>query len=311
MVVVLAVATAAILGLVASLLLIMRSRSRAEVAERALHRHRQALDHLPEAGFLVLDRSLRVELASGRALAAFGLRGGSLTGRRLSDELEPEAWTVVEPVLRAGLQGAGARLHVPSGGRDHVLHVAPLPGERGRVDGVLVALHDVTDRRSRERGLSELASRDGLTGLWNRRRLEHELEQLVRGARPGGGVLLFVDLDAFKAINDTLGHDAGDELLRRVARALESSVRRTDLVARVGGDEFAVLLPAMADGEAHAVADKIAKAVRSVWPPGLQGGASIGIAPADGRYASPAAALAAADRNMYSLKRSGRLAKAS
>jgi diguanylate cyclase (GGDEF)-like protein len=215
---------------------------------------------------------------------------------------------VLEPVLHAALEGAPARLYLPSGGRDHSLHVVPLAPAKRQVDGVLVALQDVTERRRRERSLSELASRDGLTGLWNRRRLERELDRLLAGG--GTGVLLFADLDSFKAVNDTLGHDAGDDLLRRVARALESCVRRSDLVARMGGDEFAVLLPAMADREARLVADKIAAAVRSVWPPGLAGGASVGFARVSA-HSTAASTLAAADRAMYSLKRSARLSKAS
>ena len=305
----LAALVAALLGLLVVLALVsLRSSARAKAAEEHLQRYRAALDHLPDAGFVVLDRSLRIELASGRGLAQFGLRPAALSGRRLRDRLAPEAWTVLEPVLHSALEGTESRLHLPSGGRDHALHVVPLAGAHGRADGVLVALQDVTERRRRERGLSELASRDGLTGLWNRRRLEHELGRVLAG--PGAGVLLFVDLDAFKAVNDTLGHDAGDELLRRAARALESSVRRSDVVARVGGDEFAVLLPAMTDREARAVADKISAAVRSVWPPGLAGGASVGVARAEGS-STPASVLAAADRAMYSLKRSGKMAKAS
>jgi diguanylate cyclase (GGDEF)-like protein len=308
---VLAAALTALLALVALAVVSLRGGARAGVAERALQRYRLALDHLPESGFLVLGRSLRVELAAGGALACLGLRAAVPAGARLRDELHPDAWPVLEPALRAALEGASTRLHLPAGGRDHALHVLPLPGGRSRTDGVLVAVQDVTERRSRERGLSALASTDGLTGLWNRRRLEHELEQILRGDRVEGAVLLFVDLDGFKAVNDTLGHEAGDDLLRRIARVLESSVRRTDIVARVGGDEFAVLLPRMTDLEARAVADKIAKAVGGVWPLGLAGGASVGVAVADRRHSSSAAVLAAADRAMYSLKRSGRMAQAS
>jgi len=92
------------------------------------------------------------------------------------------------------------------------------------------------------------------------------------GDRP----LLLLDLDAFKDVNDALGHAAGDELLRRVVTAVQGCVRRADLVARLGGDEFAVLLPAAAPEEAAKVADKIRDAVDAVWPLGLRGGVSVG-----------------------------------
>jgi diguanylate cyclase (GGDEF)-like protein len=307
-----AVLPASLVALVALCVLALvwrRSAARAQAAERALSRHRAALDLLPDSGFLVLDRSLRIEIAAGPGLAGFGVEMDSPVERRLRDEVGSEVWAVLEPVLRSALEGAPAKLQLPAGGRDHLVQVIPVPGRRGRADGVLLALQDVTERRRRERGLNELASKDGLTGLSNRRRLEHELARRLE--RVGGAVLLYVDLDAFKTVNDTLGHDAGDELLCRVARALESSVRRSDLVARMGGDEFAVLLPPVTNREARVVADKIAAAVRSVWPTGLAGGASVGIAHAGGAYSSPAAVLAAADRAMYSLKRSAKLAQAS
>jgi len=308
MAIVLAVAAAA---LVALFLVVLRLRAQALATERLLLRYRVALEHLPEAGLIVLDRSLRTELAAGPGLAAFGLEPALLSDRRLRDALPSDLGTILEPALRAALEGKRSQLQVPTAGRDHSLQVAPILGPEGRAAGVLVALQDVTERRRRERGLSELASRDSLTGLWNRRRLEHELERLLGAPQPGTGVVLLIDLDGFKGVNDALGHDAGDELLRRVARALESSVRRTDLVARLGGDEFALLLPGMTEDEAGGVAEKVAAAVRSVWPPGLPGGASVGVGTAGGRYSTATAVLAGADRAMYGLKRSRRLAQAS
>ena len=289
----------------------LRFRRRARAAEAQLARHRLALELLPGTGLVLLDRSLRAQLAAGPGLAAFGLEPAQLAGRRLSDALSPEAGAILDPALRAALEGSTHRLQLSSERLDHFVQVAPIPGPEDRPGGVLIALHDVTERRSRERGLSELASRDGLTGLWNRRRLEHELERLLGGPDPATGVVLLVDLDDFKRVNDTLGHEAGDALLARVARALESAVRRTDLVARLGGDEFALLLPGMAEAEAGAVAEKVAAAVRSVWPPGLPGGASVGVASVGGRHLSPGAVLAAADRGMYGLKRSRKLRRAS
>ncbi len=109
-----------------------------------------------------------------------------------------------------------------------------------------------------------------------------------------------LDLDGFKRVNDTLGHAAGDELLRRVATAVQGCVRRADLVARIGGDEFAVFLAGATPSEAQQVADKIRSAVAAVWPLGIPGGVSVGISAA-GQGAGDA--LGRADRAMYADKR--------
>jgi diguanylate cyclase (GGDEF)-like protein len=157
---------------------------------------------------------------------------------------------------------------------------------------------DVTDRKRRERRLTELASKDALTGAWNRTRLAEELEWLTRGGRTGS--LLVLDLDGFKGVDDVLGHAAGDELLRRVATAVQGCVRRADVVARLGGDEFAVLLTGATPEEARLVAAKIESAVGAVWPLGVRGGVSVGVSAAG---VGAGDALGRADRAMYAAKR--------
>ena len=102
----------------------------------------------------------------------------------------------------------------------------------------------IVDLRQRIAQLERLAETDELTGLFNRRGFQRELHAAVAAARryDERGVLVYVDLDGFKPVNDTYGHAAGDEVLRRVARTLNDNVRETDFVGRMGGDEFAVLL---------------------------------------------------------------------
>jgi diguanylate cyclase (GGDEF)-like protein len=159
--------------------------------------------------------------------------------------------------------------------------------------------------------IQELAYTDPLTGLPNRRRLQAQVETAIWSARAGEDTLalLFVDLNGFKAVNDALGHAAGDELLQSVARTLRGRLRRSDLLARVGGDEFLVALPgldpATAGAEARRVAGEIAAAVRA--PVALRGeqvavGASVGVAvyPEDGEDFE--ALLHAADLSMYAQK---------
>jgi diguanylate cyclase (GGDEF)-like protein len=181
------------------------------------------------------------------------------------------------------------------------------------VAGMLVA-QDITDRKTHEHRLKQWASRDGLTGVWNRERLLEELDRaLGEGRRRADRVasLLYVDLDGFKAVNDSLGHAAGDDLLRAVARELEGRVRFTDTVARIGGDEFAVLLPDTTGAQAEHVGAKIATAVAAVWPSGSSGGASVGVVEVEPGGGSATDVLAAADREMYADKRARRIRRAS
>ncbi len=179
----------------------------------------------------------------------------------------------------------------------------------GKVAGVHGIVRDVSHRRQSERRIEYLANHDSLTGLPNRNlleeRMKHAIEQARRqGARVG---VLFMDLNRFKVINDSLGHAVGDQLLCRVAGRLKSALREGDTVARLGGDEFVVLLENVQATEqiAH-VADNLAKAVRE--PVQLAGHAllvttSIGAALYPGDGDNPGALLKNADLAMYEAKK--------
>lgn len=115
----------------------------------------------------------------------------------------------------------------------------------GKAAGVVLVVHDKTDEQAYIDRLSWQASHDALTGLTNRREFERRLETALHrldGTRTQH-VLMFLDIDQFKVVNDTCGHEAGDQLLRQISAILQKNVRRSDLVARLGGDEFGVLLP--------------------------------------------------------------------
>lgn len=170
----------------------------------------------------------------------------------------------------------------------------------------------VTLRDNREE-LEHMAQHDPLTGLPNRRMLQERLDQAIARARRNHEhvTLLFVDLDRFKDINDRLGHDTGDYVLRVVAKRMQAVLREIDTLARIGGDEFVVLLDAPSPGPEGivTVADKIIEQARADIPYGLQAlnvGASIGISqyPQDGHTATDL--ISAADRAMYQAKADGR-----
>jgi diguanylate cyclase (GGDEF)-like protein len=172
-------------------------------------------------------------------------------------------------------------------------------------------IQDISERKRLEAELQRLATEDDLTGLRNRRSFEAALEhQVARCARYGErAAILLLDLDGFKAVNDTHGHLAGDQLLQHVAAVLRGRLRAVDVVARLGGDEFAALLPHVGTGEATHVAAELeaALAAERIHFEGaaVTARASIGVAaidPATGGERS----LREADRAMYEIKRARR-----
>lgn len=152
----------------------------------------------------------------------------------------------------------------------------------------------------------QLAVRDGLTGVFNRSYLEMTLDRTARELRRNGGLasVLFLDVDDLKAVNDGLGHEAGDRLLKDLASLLELSCRDTDVVARYGGDEFVVLMPGTSEDGCQVVADKVAAAIaerNAGLRPDLALSASLGMHTAGG--ADMTTLLREADRRMYAMKR--------
>jgi diguanylate cyclase (GGDEF)-like protein/PAS domain S-box-containing protein len=183
----------------------------------------------------------------------------------------------------------------------------------GRASRVVGSQTDVTDRKAAEQRLQHDALHDALTGLPNRVLFIDRLDQAIRRARRSEeeacAAVLFLDLDRFKVVNDSLGHHVGDRLLLAVAQRLEAALRPTDTVARLGGDEFTVLLADVVDARgAILVAERVQQALRAPFEVGgreLFIDASIGIALA-GADAAPADVLRDADVAMYRAKADGK-----
>jgi diguanylate cyclase (GGDEF)-like protein/PAS domain S-box-containing protein len=294
-------------------------RKRLEAALRERERFsRDVLDSLV-APTAVLDADGTI-VAVNRAWRRFGERNGGDPeavgpGASYLDVCERaatlEALAAAEGI-RAILGGARDEFdmdyscHPPGEDGWFSLRVTPLSG----VDHGAVVCHiDISDRKRFETQLIEQSVVDPLTGLPNRRSFLERLTEAQAG--PGGRDLavLFLDLDRFKVVNDSLGHDAGDRLLAAVGARLEEAIRPTDLVARFGGDEFAVLCRSvLSEGQAAAIAERLAQAVAAPFT--VDGDevyvtASTGISlAADGL--SPEDLLRAADTAMYRAKRWGR-----
>ncbi len=192
-------------------------------------------------------------------------------------------------------------------------HIVPVPDAKGFIHTLLSHALDITQQRRYEEQLVELASHDVLTGLANRAKFREELTSHLDRCRRYGltGAVLMLDLDNFKRVNDSLGHNAGDELIISVATLLRSRMRSADVVARLGGDEFAILLPEGGRDAAENVASAIVQAVRDDVTE-LDGGrprtitVSIGIAAIDNAEVSAHELLAEADLAMYDAKEAGR-----
>jgi diguanylate cyclase (GGDEF)-like protein/PAS domain S-box-containing protein len=268
-------------------------------------------------GMCILSNSRHV-IDSNRAFNdLFGLTGLTLSGQLLSGFAQSEGRSRVNEILDraeadAKWQGEFEFENAATQTSTATWITVTAMFEKKQLSYFIVMANDITERKRDELKLRQLANFDSLTGSANRACFETRLDQSIRHANRlhENIALLFIDLDRFKQINDSLGHKAGDSLLQEISRRFEGSVRTTDLVGRWGGDEFVILLTTLnASQDALRVANKIRDvALQPVMLDGVSVtvSASIGIAlyPQDGN--SKAELLERADTAMYQAKSSGR-----
>ncbi|GAB3259470.1 sensor domain-containing diguanylate cyclase [Chitinimonas naiadis] len=298
-----------------------QARALAESEARLIAREqrmRSMLEASPCALGVVEYGPDRIRYANPDMAALFGLPLASLAGLQVVELfVRPEEWKALSGALRdAGtLREMEFALRCGDGVERWVAVSATLLGSNGEdsSEDMLLSLVDVTARHARETRLTEEASTDALTGLANRRRFFErggELFELARRHhRPMS--LLMLDLDHFKLVNDTHGHAVGDEVLVRIARLLETSRRQGDLPARLGGEEFVVLVPETALPQAIEAAERIREAVENA-PLTLEDGTlvpvtvSVGVAELRPTDTELHLLLIAADAALYRAKDAGR-----
>jgi diguanylate cyclase (GGDEF)-like protein/PAS domain S-box-containing protein len=282
------------------------------VAQEISERRMRLVFEKADTGMLVLDDRGAVHSCNPAFVRILG-PGAAEPNVLLADLLAPHGDRIARLIgdSRASGQPRDADLDLgPVSGRGPIwveLSVNPLG--HNLLQGLLT---DITERKRVEASARELASRDMVTGLLNRRGLDAALANVLaaQGLKHPLAVLQ-IDLDRFKGVNDTFGHEAGDRVLREVANVLERAVRRSDVVGRVGGDEFVVVLPGIESlDKAQDIAVGIIAGVSTPIAIGAarraEIGASIGIAFAEWPGESAASLLRRADAAMYEAKQSGR-----
>jgi diguanylate cyclase (GGDEF)-like protein len=296
-----------------ALLVAQRMRTVGELGASE-ERYRALVRSVPDTMITLFDRDLKLVFYDGAGIDA-DMRTALARGQNGADIAEPEQRAELETRLRDGLAGLYVthEISFPSTtGRVWSLEIGPYSPDGRSIDGVFCVARNVTGRREAERQLAHQALHDSLTGLANRvlfiDRLDQALARLQRHASPLA--LLFVDLDHFKVVNDSLGHAAGDEVLVQAADRLRRALRPTDTIARFGGDEFVVLCEdAAGRAEAEEIAGRISVALARPFKVGDQEvvlTASTGIVIANDTHTDSGALLRDADTAMYRAKDRGR-----
>ena len=233
------------------------------------------------------------------------LRNGRPVPDMVSTALEQNWLVRIEQTADEAVSGKGYQFPVEGS-------VAVLRDSEHRTTGAIMVFRDVTEQRQRADRLHRHATHDQLTNLINRQEFERRLEEAVTSAREHGHqhTLCFLDLDQFKTVNDTAGHAAGDELLRQLGTVLGQQIRQRDTLARIGGDEFALLLEHCPVSRGVTIAEQVRQTVEDfsfLWDERpFRVGVSIGVVPVNVTTRGTTNLVATADRACYTAKAHGR-----
>ncbi len=264
----------------------------------------------------VLDREERIVFANRSFAFSTGFRMEELLGKHITVVLPEDQLQRARQVNRSHIRGEAppAPYELEVRARDGRIipievHINPVR-QGGRVVGLIGVSRDISERRRLQHQLAQMARTDPLTGVLNRRAFMEEVErEMVRSRREGKPcALLFIDLDGFKEVNDQLGHRAGDQLLRTVVERVRQAVRQPDVVGRLGGDEFGVLLPDTDGRGAAVVASRILDTLECpvlLFGQGVPAVASVGVALFPDHANDAEELLARADVAMYKAKAEG------
>jgi len=277
--------------------------------------------HVERTPFAVIecDRDLRVTAWNTAAEGIFGWEAAQAIGRPAGDLLcAPEGRPAFEAMWKELIETRdGTKTQVANVTRQGRAiqcewYNTPLVDTSDRPIGYASLVQDITERLNTERTIHYMAHHDALTGLPNRRLMQDRLNQAIMSARRNHRyvAVLFIDVDRFKVLNDTLGHDTGDTILKDIAKRLAGAVREVDTVSREGGDEFVVILPDLDRPEsARTVADKIAREISApveIAGQELHVTTSIGISHFPNDATDVNQLLKHADNAMYQAKEAGR-----
>ena len=290
---------------------------------RGRHQAQVTLESLGE-GVITADASGNIDYMNAAAEKLTGTAREESVGKAFGDIVklvdESDHRDLGDPVSRSLVKrqrvSMGRRaLLIPVGGGNEIsidATASPIVGPNDAVSGAVIIMRDVGELRGLTREMSYQASHDPLTGLVNRREFERQVNRALDKAKAEDAhhMLCYMDLDRFKVVNDTCGHQAGDNMLREVATLLREHVRDSDTVARLGGDEFSLLLMGCPLDKARQIADDVCAAVRGyrfTWQDRIFDiGISIGIVEISQKSGALEDILSAADSACYVAKQQGR-----
>ncbi|MDJ0907728.1 MAG: EAL domain-containing protein [Woeseiaceae bacterium] len=310
-----------------AILTVARDVSHRKSLEVSLSRSKRQAQYTLESiseGVITTDNDGRIDYMNLAAESLTGANRDDAAGHRIG-----ELFTLVDDADRRPLgdpverclamrrrvnMGRRAVMISNDGEHEHSVEItaSPIRGPGNSVSGSVVVFHDVSEIRGLTRKMSYQATHDALTGLINRREFERRLEEALDTAHSEEGVhmLFYMDLDRFKAVNDSCGHLAGDNMLREVAGLIKEEVRDSDFVGRLGGDEFGALLIGCPIDKARQIASDICAAVaeyRFVWKDKIFNiGVSIGLVEINHASGSIQDVLSAADSACYVAKQQGK-----